>query len=86
MSDEPKKRPGATRTREEWAEMGRKGGSTNRDRHGLAHFARIGRKGGTRTARTHGQEFFQEIGRQGGQKVAALIAAGKRALAEEELP
>lgn len=61
----------------DFSELGRKGGSATKERHGLTHYARIGRLGGTEVMRRKGMGYFKAIGKKGGQKVREMIERGK---------
>ena len=61
-----------------FAEAGRRGGETVKERYGTPFYKEIGRKGGETVRNERGHEFYEEIGRKGGQKVRELINEGKR--------
>jgi general stress protein YciG len=67
--------------------IGKKGGEATKASHGLEFYEMIGRKGGKKggdaTRDKHGSPFYEAIGAKGGAKVKAIIAAGKKALADE---
>lgn len=60
----------------DFGELGRKGGSVTRARHGSAFYARIGKIGGN-VMRGRGPAYFQGIGKKGGQRVRELCERGK---------
>ena len=61
-----------------FAEAGRRGGETVKERYGTPFYQEIGRKGGEAVRDVRGHEFYEEIGRKGGQKVRELIEQGKK--------
>lgn len=79
-------RRGGCKVRDEglvdYQEMGKKGGATTRERHGVEFYGEIGAKGGRVTAERHGSDFYERIGRKGGARVRELIAAARKAESE----
>jgi len=54
------------RDRERLRAIGKRGGQTVKERHGLDHYVTIGRNGGTKTRDTHDSDYYARIGRLGG--------------------
>ena len=50
---------------ERMTEIGQKGGSRTKERHGTEHYKQAGRLGGLKTS-ARGREYYVEIGRKGG--------------------
>lgn len=48
-------------------QVGKKGGSATRARHGEDHYSEIGKKGGLAVRKDLGRDHFSEIGRKGGR-------------------
>ncbi len=63
--------------RDHYRQIGAKGGSLVRDRHGKAYYAEIGRLGGEATKRTADTAYYRQIGQLGG-RVSALRRRAKR--------
>ncbi len=60
-----------------FSQMGKKGGSTTRDRHGPQFYQAIGRAGGQKVARERGPDYYREIGKKGGAKFKELVEKGR---------
>src|SRR5262249_3003097 len=54
------------RDRERLRAIGKRGGQTVKERHGLEQYVTIGRNGGTKTRDTHDSDYYARIGRLGG--------------------
>lgn len=49
-----------------FARIGKKGGSSTKEKYGADFYAQIGRKGGETMKRERGPEFYSRIGQKGG--------------------
>ena len=67
-----------------YAELGRKGGKVTKERHGSEFYAEIGRKGGKTTAAKMDADHHRRMGQKGGARLREIVAAGMKALKEQE--
>jgi hypothetical protein len=68
----------ATLGSEGYRAIGRRGGTSTRDRH-PGHYSRIGKEGGTKLFKERGPEYYAAIGRAGAARNRELIAKGRAA-------
>lgn len=64
--------------------IGAKGGAKLKAERGPDYFRELGKRGGAAFKAKYGDEGYQELGRKGGARMSAIVAAGKKALAEKE--
>ena len=64
-------------------EAGKLGGNSTKKLYGKGFYRAIGEKGGAAVKAKYGHEHYVEIGRKGGERVAKMIEAGKKRLAED---